>query len=50
MVAAVAAVPQIACLSAPTAVEQADRDALLPQLKGKALAGASEAAGEISIH
>jgi len=48
--AVVSSAPQIACLGAPTVVEQADRDALLPQLNGKSLAGASEAAGEMAIH
>ena len=49
MVRAVAAEPRMMCLSAPTVVAQADRDALLPLLQGKALAGASEAVGEIAI-
>ena len=47
--AEVAAEPRMMCLSAPTVVAQADRDALLPLLQGKALAGASEAVGEIAI-
>ena len=49
IVRAVAAEPRMMCLSAPTVVAQADRDALLPLLQGKALAGASEAVGEIAI-
>tara|TARA_B110001452_G_scaffold202887_1_gene172903 strand:- start:984 stop:1901 length:918 start_codon:yes stop_codon:yes gene_type:complete len=49
IVRAVADVPQMVCLVAPTAVADADRDRLLSMLGGKALAGASEAAGEIAI-
>ena len=49
IVRAVAAVPQMVCLAAPTAVSDVDRDRLLPMLGSTALAGASEAAGEIAI-
>jgi len=49
IVHAVAAEARVVCLSAPTVVAQADRDMLLPLLQGTALAGASEAVGEIAI-
>ena len=44
-----ASVPRITCVSAPTVVADADRDALTALLQGTALAGASESVGEIVV-